>query len=168
MLIVSVVKKNGNEKRRSPLDTKETAKKLSSLVQLDIDAEYAYGQAIDEIKEWPIKNRLIEFRDDHKRHVAELSVAIRELGETPPEYKRDTKGFLLEGFTAIRSKTGTEGALKAMRSNEKTTNKSYNKARSWDVTPSIKALIEKNYEDERRHLEYIETALETKLWKKTA
>jgi uncharacterized protein (TIGR02284 family) len=147
---------------------KDTAKKLRSLAQLDIDAEHAYGQAIEEIKEPPIRNRLSDFREDHKRHVAELSVAIRELGETPPEYKRDTKGFLLEGFTAIRSKTGTEGALKAMRTNEKTTNKTYDKARSWDVSPSVKTLIEKNYEDERRHLQYIENALETQAWKKTA
>jgi rubrerythrin len=150
------------------MDNKEIARKLSSLAQLDIDAEHAYGQAIDEIKEVAIRDRLSEFREDHKRHVAELIVAIRELGETPPEYKRDTKGFLMEGFTAIRSKTGTEGALKAMRSNEKTTSKTCEKARSWEVPQSVKALIEKNCADERRHLEYVMHALETKLWKKTA
>jgi rubrerythrin len=146
------------------MDNKEIARKLSSLAQLDIDAEHAYVQAIEEIKETAIHDRLSEFREDHKRHVAELSVAIRELGETPPEYKRDTKGFLMEG----RSKTGTEGALKAMKANEKTTTKAYEKARSWEVSVSIKALIEKFCADERRHLEYIEHALETKLWKKTA
>jgi len=150
------------------MDSKETVKKLGSLVKLDTDAEHAYGQAIDEIKEANIRDTLIRFRDDHKRHVAELSVAIRELGETPPEHKRDVKGFLLEGFTAIRSKTSTEGALKAMHSNEKLTNKNYNKARQWDVSPSIKALLERNYEDERRHIQFIENALETKLWKKAA
>jgi uncharacterized protein (TIGR02284 family) len=150
------------------VDNKEITKKLSSLVQLDIDAEHAYGRAIEEIRESAIRNRLVEFRDDHKRHVTELSVAIRELGEIPPEYERDTKGFLIAGFTAIRSKTGTEGALKAMRSNEKMTTKTYNKARGWDVAPSIKSLLERNYEDERRHLEYIENAIDTQLWKKAA
>jgi len=150
------------------MDNKEIARKLSSLAQLDIDAEHAYVQAIEEIKETAIRDRLSEFREDHKRHVAELSVAIRELGEAPPEYKRDTKGFLMGGFTAIRSKTGTEGALKAMKANEKTSTKAYEKARSWEVSVSIKALIEKICANERRHLEYIEHALETKLWKKTA
>lgn len=150
------------------MDNKAMAKKISSLVHLDIDAEHAYNQAIDEIKEASIRGRLIEFRDDHKRHVAELSVAIRELGETPPEHKRDTKGFLIEGFTAIRSKTGTEGALKAMRANEKTTTKTYDKARSWDVSPALKTLIEKNYGDEKRHLDYIENALHARLWEKAA
>ena len=59
------------------------------------------------------------------------------LGGNPPKRSVDLKGLLLEGFTALRSVTGTEGALKAMQSNEKTTNKKYQEAlaisREWSL-----------------------------------
>jgi len=148
------------------MDTTEMAKNLSSLVQLDIDAVHAYNQAIEEIDVVSIRDQLTEFRNDHSRHITELSDEIRQLGETPPEYSKDFKGHLIEGFTSLRSKMGTESALKAMQSNEKLTNKNYDKARSWTLTPTAKALVEKNYADEQRHLHYIEQALAARTWEK--
>ena len=134
-------------------------KNLSSLVQLDIDASHAYDQAIEQIDTLSIRNELIKFRGDHERHIDELSALIRKLGGTPPERSRDFKGYLIEGFTALRSSTGTEGALKAMQGNEKLTNKQYDKARSYDLTPEAKTLVERNYLDEVAHLKYIESVL---------
>jgi rubrerythrin len=148
------------------MDNKEMADNLGSLYKLDIDASRAYGQAIEEIEHADIRMKLSEFRNDHERHIDELAAAIRELGEVPPERSPDFKGYLIEGFTALRSKTGTEGALKAMQGNEKLTNKKYGDARSWALTPTARSLIEKNYEDERRHLEYIEVVLESRSWEK--
>lgn len=134
-------------------------KELSNLIQLDIDAVHAYGQAIEEIEDPAIRERITVFQSDHKEHIETLGKEIRALGDTPPDYSPDFKGYLIEGFTALRSKTGTKGALKAMKSNEELTNKKYDKARSMDLTPSVRTVIEKNYNDERRHLEYIESQL---------
>lgn len=69
------------------------------------------------------------------------------------------KGVLLEGMTALRSATGTEGALKAMEMNEKTTNRRYEEAQDWDVPPNVKGVLELNLDDERRHLQYIQSQL---------
>jgi uncharacterized protein (TIGR02284 family) len=148
------------------MDKSEMAKNLSSLVQLDIDAFHAYEQAIKNIEAPTIREQLIKFRDDHKRHVDDLSTEIRALGETPPEFSPDFKGYLISGFTSLRSITGTEGALKAMQTNEKLTNKNYDEAMTWPLTSSAKAIVEKNYNDERTHLEYIETTLTTRTWEK--
>ncbi len=104
------------------------------------------------------------FRDDHKRHIEQLASEIRTLGGTPPEYSPDFKGYLISGFTSLRSITGTEGALKAMHSNEKTTNKHYDEAVTWPLTPSAKAVVDKGYSDERTHLQYIESTLEARTW----
>ncbi len=146
------------------MDTKTIAKNLSSLAQLDIDAVHAYGQAMKNIDVAMVRNQLSRFQADHERHITDLSECIRRLGEEPPEYARDFKGFLLEGFTAIRSATGTEGALKAMKSNEEKTNKDYNAALSWDLPADVRAIVQRNYEDERRHLAYVEEALSERVW----
>jgi rubrerythrin len=75
---------------------------------------------------------------------------------------------MIEGFTAIRSMSGTEGALKAMRSNEKTTTQTYQKAQGLQVSDEIKVLLRRNWEDEERHLHYIEQVLAERPWQTDA
>ncbi len=137
----------------------ELAKLLINLAQLDIDAVHAYEQAISNIDDATIATSLKTFQEDHKRHITSLSVEIKRLGETPPEDK-DIKGFLISGFTAVRSLTGTEGALKAMKTNEELTTKTYHNALEEGLPSSIRELIERNYSDEQRHLAYIKKTLD--------
>lgn len=144
------------------MDDKDIAGKLSSLVQLDIDAVHAYKEAIEKCEDSQVREHLTLYRQDHERHITDLSIEIRRLGGTPPEFSLDFKGYLIKGFTSLRSATGTEGALNAMHTNEKLTNKEYEAARNWDLPPELKQIIALGREDERRHLEYIEGALEQK------
>lgn len=137
---------------------------LNSLVQLDIDAVRAYQQAIDEIDISNVRDPLISFRQDHERHINDLSDAVRKLGGQPPEVKPDFKGFLLEGFTAIRSKTGTEGALRAMKINEKITNKAYRNAMAWVLPPDVYDVVRRNRDDEQRHLHAIDRMIQQRVW----
>jgi uncharacterized protein (TIGR02284 family) len=137
---------------------------LINLCQLDIDAYRAYEQALENITHANIATTIRGFQADHDRHVRELSDAIRRLGGTPPERKPDLKGFLLEGFTAIRSATGTAGALKAMESNEMLTNNRYEAALSINMPDDIRLLVQKNREDERRHLDWIRDANQRQIW----
>lgn len=145
-----------------PLET------LKSLMQLDIDAVHAYTQAIENIEHRAVRDQLMAFRGDHERHVTELSQCIRRLGGDPPERQRDFKGFLIQGFTAVRSLTGTEGALKAMKSNEQTTNEHYREALEIQFPPDVRAVVERNFEDEKRHLAYVDDALADRLWEHAA
>ena len=46
---------------------------INDLMQLDIDASYAYSQALDVIKEKDIYEQLKSFQEDHGRHIKELS-----------------------------------------------------------------------------------------------
>lgn len=146
------------------MDTKKVIDELNSLIQLDIDASEAYKQALKNIDVKDIYEKINQFCLDHERHIVDLTQCVRKLNGTPIERTQDLKGFLIEGFTAIRSATGTEGALKAMKTNEKLTNSRYNAALSLEVPPDIKEVIERNYADERRHLEYIENVLATRPW----
>jgi uncharacterized protein (TIGR02284 family) len=143
-------------KEAADIDTDRLLAELNNLVQLDIDAIRAYQEAIDSSQDTAVRRKLESFKGDHERHVSKLSAEVEELGGTPAK-SRDLPGFLIEGFTAVHSIAGTEGALKAMRVNEMVTNSTYEKAAGNELYPTkIRALIEQNYRDEKRHLAWIE------------
>jgi uncharacterized protein (TIGR02284 family) len=150
------------------MDNKEIAKELKSLCQLDIDAMHAYMKSKDSIEHADIKNTIMKFEADHGRHVKDLSDMIRNYGEEPPEFSKDVKGFLLQAFASIRSVTGTEGALSALKSGEQMTNKSYSDAIAMDFPPMVMVLLRRNLDDEQRHLNYIQQALQGRVWEKAA
>ncbi|MCD6026492.1 MAG: hypothetical protein K0R08_1011 [Solimicrobium sp.] len=143
------------------MDQKNYIKKLRDMCQLDIDAVNAYETALKKIDDKEIHNAVEQFRQDHLRHVEELNNLIRKLGGTPTEFTKDLKGYLIEGMTALRSVTGTKGALKAMETNEFITNKNYAEAvrENTDFPEEGRALLQKNYADEKRHLAYIQATL---------
>lgn len=142
------------------MDTQKLIEKLSKLAQLDVDAINAYEIAIEKIDIQEIKKNLTQFKGDHKQHVKDLNDAIAELGGEKVKNEIDLKGALIGGMTALRSAFGNEGALKAMRSNEEVTNKTYDDALAEKGMPvHIRELVSKNRDDERKHLAYIEQRL---------
>ena len=120
------------------MNEKNLTEALSNLVQLDIDAVYAYDQALKEIDDPVIKDRLLKFQDDHRNHISGLSKQIEALGGQPPEYSQDIKGYVIEAFAAIRSFTGLKGALAAMKTIEEITNRYYGEVVSWDAPSAVK------------------------------
>jgi rubrerythrin len=145
------------------MDKNEIKDKLEDLIKLDIDAVNAYEQAIGSIDDSQIKGRIMEFKDDHVRHIDSLSGEYRKhTGEAAPSRKPDLKGYMLKGFTALSGVTGTDGALEAMQANEKLTNKTYREAMDWDMPQEVQLIIERNYNDEQRHLVYINSTLESR------
>src|SRR5688572_22845981 len=104
---------------------KEIEKLINNLIQIDIDASYAYEKAIDAIEEQDIRAHLEKFKSDHLRHIENLSTLLKELGGTPIKHETDLKGKIIEGMTWLQGIMGTKGALNAMVTNEKITNKKY-------------------------------------------
>lgn len=133
---------------------------LIQLAQIDIDAIRAYTQAIHNCSDTELTRILAGFREDHDRHVLELSHAIRMLGGRPPQ-NADLSGFAIAGFTTIAANTGRIGTLMAMESNEIVTNDAYDRALFVDMDPQWRDLVERNAADEQRHLETLRQLLET-------
>jgi uncharacterized protein (TIGR02284 family) len=144
---------------------KESLDTLTSIAQLDIDDAHAYEHAIANLEDEGIKAKFRSFKADHERHIVEINALIKEFDGTPPEYSRDFKGFLISGYTAIRSMMGTKGALEAMQTNETMTVKLYEEALQKDLDPITRGLLLKNLEDEREHLRFIEDLLSNEVWK---
>jgi len=141
-------------------DRGDIAEKLGDLLKLDVDAVRAYDEAIEKIENAEYRSQLSQYRDDHQRHVSELTRAIRAMGEEPPTPSPDFKGMLIEGMTKLRSSMGDEQALKAMHQNEEITNRSYENALEETFWPAdVRSVLERGLSDERRHIQWIEQQL---------
>lgn len=137
----------------------EVLENLEMLIQLDVDASHAYDQAIKNVSEPVIKDRLVSFQTDHRKHIDLLTAKVLELGGQPPELTSDFKGFLITGFTALRSLTGTKGALQAMETNERLMNAKYSDASKLSFPDDLLAIVQSNLADEQRHLSFIREAI---------
>jgi len=140
---------------------------VQDLIHLDMDAIKAYDQAIKACEHENVASQLRSFQADHQRHVRELSEEMRKLGEQP-KVSTDIKGFFIEKFTAITS-MGTRTALMSMRGNEQLTTSRYKAALDLqDLPETTRQIIRNNYADEQRHLEWIKSALDEKVWERGA
>ena len=135
-------------------------RKLNDLLQLDYDAIVSYGHAIEHCDDARVRHDLELFRADHERHIADLARVIRALDGTPIEVHRDLKGLVLEGLTTVRSLGGTVSSLRAMRTNEKLTNRVYRKASMLALAPLARVVVDQNFADEQRHLAVIQAHIE--------
>jgi len=148
------------------LSTEKVIEELGELIRYDRDAVGSYDEAINDVKEPAVRDPLIEFRADHERHIANLSGIVRQLHGQPPE-KPDLKGVVRKVMTKAAGLGGVELTLKAMRSNEEVLNKTYAHHLALDFPDDIKDVIRRNYEDEQRHLAWVESALRNRIWEGT-
>ena len=142
------------------MNDKNLIEAMSNLVQLDIDAVHAYDQAVKEIDDKIIRDRLLKFQYEHRNHISGLSKQIENLGGQAPERSQDLKGYVIEAFAAIRSFTGLKGALNAMKTTEEITNRYYGEVVSWEAPSEVKELLRTYFSEEKIHLDYISSNLQ--------
>jgi rubrerythrin len=123
---------------------------LRDLVILDFDAAEAYEAAIKRIKYEPFQQRLDEFRQDHLRHIQELSRVLNDLGHEAPR-AGDVKRLLTRGKVVMGALLGDYAILEAMRSNEEDTANAYNRAVQFETPDDVQAILKRNRADEQRH-----------------
>ncbi len=137
---------------------------LNDLIQLDYDAIEAYSAATARLSEVGDKNQLTEFMDDHRRHTQDLAVLVRNLGGAPAG-GADFKQVLTRGKVMIGALAGDDAILRAMKSNEETTLRAYEKAlRAEGLAPGVREVLDRNLGDERRHRAWIEARLGRRLF----
>lgn len=132
---------------------------LADLIQLDYDAADAYQAAIDRLQNPAFRATLAEFKEDHLRHIGELSAIVRQMGRTPPG-EGSMKSVLAKGKVVIGGLMGDKAILEAMRTNEADTNTAYERAvQHSDVLPATLTVLEQALADERRHCAWVLSAL---------
>jgi hypothetical protein len=148
------------------MNDQEIVATLRQLAQLDLDAVLAYDRAVAAIGEGPITRQLSAFKLDHERHFLELSQALLALGESVPTLASDLKGSILGTMTGLRARLGAGQALQAMRTNEQLTTSAYARALAKPLPEHLLALVRRGDADERRHLAWIERAIDERPWER--
>jgi hypothetical protein len=134
---------------------------LHQLVELDYDAVEAYRAAIERLSDSESKAALAGFMQDHERHIADMGVHLRAMGQEPPSGP-DIKRVLTEGKVVIAGLLGDRAVLRAMKTNEDDTNTAYERASGrGDLTPELNLLLQRNLGDERRHRAWIEQRIKS-------
>lgn len=141
------------------LNEADVNEKLHDLIELDYDAIAAYRAAIERIEDTAFRSKLIEFQEDHERHVTEFSAVIQKQGGTPPD-SGDFKQILTAGKVKIADTIGSDEAiLKAMIANEEQTNSKYEEMLQENFPAPVHTLLEKGLADERRHRAWMKSAI---------
>lgn len=141
------------------MERREIIERLNDLIQLDVDAVEAYSHALKHAGYDDMRKKFVEFQDDHKGHIQKLSAMVQQLDGKPVKPSPDLKGYLIEGFTALTSVTGTKGCLEAMKLNEVITNRKYQEAAALDLPEEVGKLVRSNLTHEQLHLNYIDEIL---------
>jgi uncharacterized protein (TIGR02284 family) len=140
---------------------KDVVDLLNDLIEIDYDAIHAYKAAILRLSDVGDKTQLGQFMADHRRHVSELSLIVRNLGGAPPEHG-DLKQVLTKGRVILAGLTGEKAILEAMKTNEDDTNKAYERAVAFPNLPAdILPVVQRNLGDERRHRVWLMQRIQT-------
>jgi len=132
-------------------DARPFIKQLNELIGLDLDAVHAYSAAIHRLTSPTLRDQLGACRDEHRRHVRDLSDLVVTMGGSP-RTRPHVRGVLYEALTAVSSMLGDDAGLRALRATEEATTHAYRTALD-DLWPQrARSILERLYEDERRHL----------------
>lgn len=137
-------------------------KAIQELVELDYDAVGAYESAIKNLDTQEYKIKLEEFKQDHKRHITELSAFLERHKEKVPSGPDNTKKLLAKGKVEIASLLGDQTILSAMLSNEEDTNTAYSRMNSRvgeSNDAEIARIISNGLADEKKHKHWLETTI---------
>lgn len=136
---------------------------VKELIELDYDAVEAYEVAIKNLEKSEYKKKLESFKEDHHRHIKELSDFLSRCNEEAPTGPDNIKHLMAMGKVKLGALFGDKNILKAMISNEEDTNEAYKRMNSRveeASDPKIAQIIGKGLEDERRHKEWLVDTIE--------
>jgi hypothetical protein len=131
---------------------------LKELVELEFDTVEAYEVAIDRLKDPEYKITLGQFRDDHKRHISELTSLLIKHDVQPPLGHSMGKHWVTIGKVVIANLNGGDKAiLLAIKVNKIDTNTTYARMKERpDAWNDARDIIECGLQDEQRHQKWLE------------
>lgn len=142
------------------MDTHDLVERLSSLVQMDVDAVDVYDEVLRHVTDPDVATAFQRFRGEHAFHVSALRQSVARLGGSAEEPRVDLMGKVAELVSGLRSRGGTRGALHAMDTAERYHNRRYREAAEWEIEDvEVRTFLRRFLDDEERHLAFIEAKL---------
>jgi rubrerythrin len=125
---------------------------LNDLLQLEHDALPAYALAIAGLHDLERREALKGFREDHLRHVSELTGLIRARGGLPLALPHVPTGLLKLAVQASGLPGGDQALLLAFRANEWQSREKYGRlAAGGGHDAEVTAVLQRATADEARH-----------------
>jgi rubrerythrin len=132
---------------------------LNQLIQRDHTAIDAYRTAIATRHAFVHRAQLGVLLADHRRHVDELSLIVRNLGGEPAS-QTDLRPMLVRDKVDLSGVADEPALIEAMRSSEAKTASLYETAVSQPGIPvDVMSVLERNLADERNHCGWIAAQL---------
>ncbi|WP_207458144.1 ferritin-like domain-containing protein [Azospirillum sp. SYSU D00513] len=141
-------------------DTAALHAELTDLLQLEHDALPAYSVAISGLRTPEFREALTSFREDHERHVRELTALIRDLNGMPIAMPHLPTGLFKLAVQTAGLPGGERAVLLAFLSNEWQSKEKYARHAARPHPPEVAALLNRCAEDEARHYDWACGALD--------
>ncbi len=136
------------------------AEALKELVELEYAATDAYEAAVERLENPAYREKLTEFKEDHERHIQEISALLQKNEHEVPEKGMLGKQLLTTAKVVLANMIGDNTILQAMKSNEIDTNTAYERMNDHNNKWSdAEEFIKKGLQDERRHKAWLENTL---------
>lgn len=137
----------------------DMATMVENFILLEHDAIAAYETTIERLESPAHKAKVEEFRQDHLRHLSDLTALAGRVGANVPR-EGDMKELLTTGKIKLADMVGGDGAiLKAMATNEIDTISAYQHAVDNEAVPANdKELFRRGLADERKHKDWMDQA----------
>jgi rubrerythrin len=148
------------------MNTNEIVETLGILMLIDFDAAHAYEEALENtndssfVKDSAAHVQLTLFRKDHQSHVFTLSERILGMGGNPPPHSNDFRAYIHKDFISPLNVGSSREIFETLQRNEQMVSNMYARALEQDLPEDIKTLLKKHFNDEQKHLGYIESVLE--------
>jgi uncharacterized protein (TIGR02284 family) len=131
---------------------------LNRLIQLHYDAIDACKAAVVHVEDPIARQQLSATLEDHREHVDELAVVVRNLGGEPAS-PSDLRPLRRRRSAPVGE--GEHALLETLRRNEEGARAAYEDAASHPGVPlDVLAALERNLADERKHLAWVARRLE--------
>jgi rubrerythrin len=146
---------DGSEAEDSEDEIEAQVSMLLGIAQMDSEAAVAYETAATFIEVPEVRDQLLAFAGDHRRHIDELGKAIESLGGEPATAAPPPESSVFTVLASAAGLVGTQAALLALIANEEFTNSTYETALDLLNEPEVRELVQRNLEDEQRHINWL-------------
>ncbi len=137
------------------MNNQDAVNHLKSLAQYEIDHSFLMQQAVHNLKDSEIIQKLGSHRDAIEDNIKQLCAAVEKLGGEAPEHSRDFKGFFMQGYAALRGITSDYGVLQALDSNEKLIMDAYEKTLHLELPQEAQKVVQEAYNKDKGILQTV-------------
>ena len=126
---------------------------LNDLLQLDYDAVAAYAIALKELNEPAYQDAVRRFKDDHERHIDELTALVRKYGGVPLPVSHTAGAFKL-AVQGAAAGADDAGVIHTFKAHEVQSRDRYRRAVSRQHPVDVQDVLIRAARDEQRHFDW--------------